>query len=104
MCKLDAIDQHYGLSMESPVAKVRQRRRRASRPPLDPVRIKALRDKLAAEGKTVASLAADMGEDAYQLYKVLSGQRAASFGAAHRIATRLGLKDGSVPAAESASQ
>ena len=48
---------------------------------------------MAAEGQTVAALAAKIGEDAANVYKVLSGTRAASSGIGHRIAVKLGLKD-----------
>lgn len=47
---------------------------------------------MAADGKTVAALAAEIGETAPNVYKVLSGRRAASTGAGHRIAVKLGLK------------
>ncbi len=48
---------------------------------------------MAAEGRTVTALSAQIGEDAANVYKVLSGTRAASSGIGHRIAVKLGLKD-----------
>lgn len=78
------------------VAKDEERRGRpvAARP--DPARIEALRARMLAEGQTVAALAAELGEEAANVYKVLSGTRAASTGAGHRIAVKLGLKDAPV--------
>ncbi|WP_277982278.1 hypothetical protein [Sphingomonas faeni] len=79
--------------MNSQTAKDEERRGRpvAQRP--DPARIEALRARMVAAGQTVASLAAEIGEDASSVYKVLSGKRAASSGVGHRIAVKLGLKD-----------
>ena len=79
--------------MDSPRAKDEERRGRPVSPRLDPTRIEALRVRMAAEGQTVAALAAKIGEDAANVYKVLSGTRAASSGIGHRIAVKLGLKD-----------
>ena len=46
------------------------------------------------EGKTFASFARAHGFNIQQVYSVLSGKSKAKFGAGHRIATLLGLKDG----------
>ncbi len=79
--------------MDSVTAKDVERRGRRIAPRLDPFRIRALRDRMIAEGKTAAMLAAEIGEDVANVYKVLSGTRAASTGAGHRVAVKLGLKD-----------
>ena len=79
--------------MDSSTAKDEERRGRPVSPRLDPTRIEALRVRMAAEGQTVAALSAQIGEDAANVYKVLSGTRAASSGIGHRIAIKLGLKD-----------
>lgn len=84
--------------MDSPVAKGRERRGRPIAPRPDAARIAALRARMAGEGKTVAALAEEIGETAANVYKVLSGRRAASAGAGHRIAVKLGLKDRPSPA------
>jgi gp16 family phage-associated protein len=80
--------------MDSQTAKDEERRGRPVSPRPDPARIEALRARMAAKGQTVAALATEIGEDAANVYKVLSGKRAASSGAGHRIAVTLGLKDG----------
>lgn len=66
-------------------------RRRAVRPDAD--RILAVRGWLDATGKTVAEWARENGESADATHKVLSGKRACTTGAQHRIAVKLGLKD-----------
>jgi gp16 family phage-associated protein len=58
---------------------------------------------MTAEGKTVAMLATEIGEDAANIYKVLSGARAASTGVGHRIAVKLKLKDAPPTVGEAAS-
>ncbi|WP_274599153.1 hypothetical protein [Sphingomonas sp. CFBP 13603] len=75
------------------VAKDEERRGRPFAPRPDPARIEALRARMTAEGQTVAALAVQIGEDASNVYKVLSGTRAASSGVGHRVAVKLGLKD-----------
>jgi gp16 family phage-associated protein len=82
--------------MNSQTAKDEERRGRPVAPRPDPVRIEALRAGMTARGQTVKALAREIGEDASNVYKVLSGNRAASSGVGHRIAVKLGLKD--VPA------
>lgn len=72
-------------------------RRRADRP--DAARIRAVRHWLDRSGKTVADWARENGESADATHKVLSGKRACTTGAQHRIAVKLGLKD--VPQNES---
>lgn len=62
----------------------------------DPSRIAAVKDALYAEGKTVRAWADEHGETPAQVYKVLNGQRSCASGEAHRIAVKLGLKEGSV--------
>ena len=52
-----------------------------------------LRSRMTAKGQTVKTLAREIDENASHVYKVLSGTRAASSGAGHRIAVKLGLKD-----------
>jgi len=79
--------------MNSQTAKDEERRGRPVAPRLETARIDALRARMAAQGKTVAALAAEIGEDVSNVYKVLSGTRAASSGIGHRIAVKLGLKD-----------
>ena len=79
--------------MDSQTAKDEERRGRPVAPRLDPARIQALRVRMTAAGQTVAALAAEIGEDVSNVYKVLSGTRAASSGVGHRIAVKLGLKD-----------
>lgn len=66
-------------------------RRRADRP--DAARIMAVRQWLNRTGKTVADWARENGESADATHKVLSGKRACTTGAQHRIAVKLGLKD-----------
>ncbi|MBX9860685.1 MAG: hypothetical protein K2Y20_14025 [Sphingomonas sp.] len=66
-------------------------RRRADRPDVD--RIRAVRQWFDRTGKTVADWARENGESADATHKVLSGKRACTTGAQHRIAVKLGLKD-----------
>ncbi len=80
--------------MNSQVAKDEERRGRPVSPRPDPARIEALRASMIAKGQTVKSLAYEIGEEPSSVYKILSGTRAASAGAGHRIAVKLGLKDG----------
>ncbi|TCP94445.1 gp16 family phage-associated protein [Sphingomonas sp. PP-CE-1A-559] len=80
--------------MNSQVSKDEERRGRPVSPRPDPERIEALRNRMAARGQTVKALAREIGEDASNVYKVISGNRAASSGVGHRIAVKLGLKDG----------
>lgn len=82
--------------MELETAKDEERRGRPVAPRPDPERIEALRTRMTAKGQTVKALAREIDEDASNVYKVLSGTRAASSGVGHRIAVKLGLKD--VPA------
>lgn len=84
--------------MDSQTAKDEERRGRPVAPRLDPARIEALRDRMAARGQTIKALAREIGEDAASVYKVLGGTRAASAGVGHRIAVKLGLKDAPPPA------
>jgi gp16 family phage-associated protein len=79
--------------MDSETAKDEERRGRPVAPRPDPVRIDALRSRMTAKGQTVKALAREIDENASHVYKVLSGTRAASSGAGHRIAVKLGLKD-----------
>ena len=79
--------------MDSQTAKDEEHRGRPVAPRLDPARIQGLRIRMTAAGQTVAALAAEIGEDVSNVYKVLSGTRAASSGVGHRIAVKLGLKD-----------
>lgn len=79
--------------MDSAVAKDEERRGRPVSPRPDPERIDALRIRMTAQGQTVAALAAQIGENASNVYKVLSGKRAASSGVGHRVAVKLGIKD-----------
>lgn len=79
--------------MDSQAAKDEERRGPRAKPRPDAERIEALRARMAAKGQTVKSLAIEIGEDTANVYKVLSGTRAASSGAGHRIAVKLGLKD-----------
>ncbi|WP_446741119.1 hypothetical protein [Sphingomonas sp. H160509] len=83
--------------MVSAVAKDEERRGRPVAPRPDPARIEALRASMLARGQTVAALAAEIGEEASSVYKVLSGKRAASSGVGHRVAIKLGLKDFPAP-------
>lgn len=85
--------------MDSQTAKDEERRGRPVAPRPDPARIEALRTRMAASGQTVKALAEEIGEDASNVYKVISGTRAASSGVGHRIAVKLGLKDVPPPAA-----
>lgn len=84
--------------MDSQTAKDQERRGRPVAPRPDPARIDALRASMAARGQTVKDLAREIGEDPSNVYKVLSGTRAASSGVGHRIAVKLKLKDTLVPA------
>ena len=82
--------------MDSPIAKsdTREGPGRPAAAPLDPARIAAFRAMLAFEGRTVTDWATENGEVANHVHKVLSGTRSCSAGASHRIAVKLGLKDG----------
>jgi gp16 family phage-associated protein len=84
--------------MNSQTAKDEERRGRPLSPRPDPARIEALRARMTARGQTVTALAREIGEDASNVYKVLSGTRAASSGVGNRIAVKLGLKDVPAPA------
>lgn len=55
-----------------------------------------MREQLGREGKTIVAWAAEHGEEPDAVQKVLSGQRACTTGAQHRIAVKLGIKDGAV--------
>jgi gp16 family phage-associated protein len=77
-------------------AKIEPRRGRRPAPRPDPARIQAARDQLGREGKTIVAWAAEHGEEPDAVQKVLSGQRACTTGAQHRIAVKLGIKDGAV--------
>lgn len=79
--------------MNSKTAKDEERRGRPVAPRPDPARIEALRASMMAKGQTVKALAGEIEEDPSNVYKVLSGNRAASSGVGHRIAVKLGLKD-----------
>jgi gp16 family phage-associated protein len=89
--------------MDSPAAKDEGNRGRRAAPRPDRARIDALRASMSASGKTVAQLAEEIGEDVFNVHKVLSGTRAATRGAAHRIALKLKLKDAPAIVGESAS-
>lgn len=80
--------------MESAPANIEPRRGRRAAPRPDPDRVQAVRDRFTREGKTLAAWAAEHGEDADAVQKVLSGRRACTTGAHHRIAVKLGIKDG----------
>lgn len=66
----------------------------------DATRIAVVRQRLYASGQTIADWSAENGETPMQVSKVLSGKRACMTGEAHRIAVKLGIKDGVIaPAA-----
>ena len=67
-------------------------RRRKPRP--SPERVAAAQEKLFRSGMTVQTWATAHGYEAEIVYKVLSGRRACTTGASHKIAVALGLKDG----------
>lgn len=74
----------------------RRGRRPAPRP--DPARIERARQALDQAGLTVADWAAQNGEEVDHVYAVLKGTRPCTTGAQHRIAVKLGIKDGSIGA------
>ena len=80
--------------MVSSAAKIADRRGSENR--LDPMRVAAAIDRLNQEGITAEAWAREHGESAWTVRKVLSGTRACRFGAAHRVAVKLGIKDGVV--------
>jgi len=69
-------------------------RRRAPRP--DPAAIQAVRDGLAAAGITLTAWALANGEELDVVNKVLGGRRACTTGKQHRVAVKLGLKEGAI--------
>jgi gp16 family phage-associated protein len=74
------------------------RRPRAQRP--DPAAIARVRAALVHAGKTVADWARENGEadNIILVHRVLSGTRPCISGAQHRIAVKLGLKEGIIDA------
>lgn len=66
-------------------------------------RIAAARAMLEAEGLTIAEWARRHNEDPDVTYRVLSGTRSCRSGDSHRIAVKLGLKDGVIAAAKLAT-
>ena len=65
----------------------------------DPARVRAARIRLLDAGQKVPAWARQHGENPELVQKVLSGRRACVSGASHRIAVKLGIKDGApVPA------
>jgi len=64
-----------------------------------------VRAQLDQQGKTVADWARENGEASDTVHKVLSGRRACTSGAQHRVAVKLGLKPDAMPvrAAETAA-
>ncbi len=73
------------------------KRGRTVEPRPDPARVAEARERLRREGKTIAGWAREHGEQAGLVGKVLSGTRACTFGDQHRIAVKLGIKDGELP-------
>jgi len=74
-------------------------RRAAPRPSADAIaRVRAVLDQ---QGKTVADWARENGESSDTVHKVLSGRRACTSGAQHRVAVKLGLKPDFLAAAPS---
>ncbi|CAN5370253.1 hypothetical protein BH10PSE14_BH10PSE14_04580 [soil metagenome] len=72
-------------------------RRVAPRPSADA--IQAVRARLSAAGITLTAWAEQNGEDLDVVNKVLSGRRACTTGKQHRVAVKLGLKDGAIATA-----
>lgn len=64
------------------------------RPSMDA--ISAVRARLSAAGITLTAWAEANGEDLDVVNKVLSGRRACTTGKQHRVAVKLGLKDGAI--------
>ena len=81
--------------MDSYHAKTGARRQGRTRGPrFDPGRLDAVRQELFVAGQTIAAWAVANGEKPEQVYHVMSGDRACISGDGHRIAVKLGLKDG----------
>ncbi len=80
--------------MVSSPANIEPRRGRRPAPRPDPVRVQAARDLLDRQGKTIVAWAAENDEEANLVQKVLTGLRPCTTGAQHRIAVKLGIKDG----------
>lgn len=59
-------------------------------------RLKQAREAFHSTGKSVASFAREHGFSAKLVYMVLSGRRTCLRGQSHRIAVKLGIKDGVV--------
>ncbi|MES2042577.1 MAG: DNA-binding protein [Pseudomonadota bacterium] len=75
-------------------AKDQQSRGRRKEPRPDQAKIAEVRARLAAQGKTLAGWARENDESVEVVSKVLSGKRACTMGDQHRVAVKLGVKDG----------
>lgn len=62
-------------------------------------RVAEVRERLNRDGITATAWAKANGEDRWLVLKVLSGARRCRSGASHRIAVKLGIKDGATGAA-----
>jgi len=58
--------------------------------------IQEVREEFRRKGKSVASWARDNGFPVATVNQVLTGRNAATFGVGHKIAVKLGIKDGEI--------
>lgn len=64
--------------------------------------LKAARDRFHRSGKSVVAWARENGFTVNLVYEVLNGKRKCLRGQSHRIAVKLGIKDGSIEEIENA--